>query len=60
MLKLILMFSQVAQGALESGLSLDKALAVPVRVDIARAKYLPESEMATFDAIEVRIREQLK
>ncbi len=45
---------------MERGMLLDRLLELPVRVEIARAKYLPESEIDRFDAIEARIREQLK
>ncbi|MBT9176331.1 MAG: V-type sodium ATPase catalytic subunit A [Firmicutes bacterium] len=60
LMRLILTFYKEAQAAMERGLLLDRLLELPVRVEIARAKYLPESEIDRFDAIEARIREQLK
>ncbi|MBT9133362.1 MAG: V-type sodium ATPase catalytic subunit A [Firmicutes bacterium] len=60
LMRLILTFYKEAQAAMERGMLLDRLLELPVRVEIARAKYLPESEIDRFDAIEARIREQLK
>ncbi len=59
-IRLILTFYTEAQAAMQRGMLLDRMLELPVRVEIARAKYLPESEIDRFDAIEARIREQLK
>jgi len=59
-IRLILTFYQEAQAAMQRGVSLDRLLELPVRVEIARSKYLPESDITVFDAIEARIREQLK
>lgn len=59
-MRLILTFYKEAQAAMQRGIPLERLLALPVRVEIARAKYLPETEIDRFDAIEARIREQLK
>ncbi len=59
-MRLILTFYEEAQAAMRRGTLLERLLELPVRVEIARAKYLPESEIDRFDAIEARIREQLK
>lgn len=60
LMRLILTFYQEAQAAMQRGIPLERLLELPVRVEIARAKYLPETEFDRFDAIEARIREQLK
>jgi len=36
---------------------LDKITSLPVRVDISRAKFIPESNLKLFDDIEVKVRE---
>ena len=59
-MRLILTFDKEAQAAMQRGIPLERLLELPVRVEIARAKYLPETEIDLFDAIEARIREQLK
>jgi V/A-type H+-transporting ATPase subunit A len=59
-MRLILTFYKEAQAAMQRGLALERLLELPVRVEIARSKYLPETEIDRFDAIEARIREQLK
>jgi len=59
-IRLILTFYQEAQATMQRGVSLERLLELPVRVEIARSKYLPESDITVFDAIEARIREQLK
>ncbi len=61
MIRLILTFYTEAQRAMQVGISLDKLLKLPVRVEIARAKYLPEHDLETaFGTIENHIREQMK
>jgi V/A-type H+-transporting ATPase subunit A len=59
-MRLILTFYKEAQAAMQRGLALERLLELPVRVEIARSKYLPETEIDRFDTIEARIREQLK
>ncbi|BFK80620.1 MULTISPECIES: V-type ATP synthase subunit A [Clostridium] len=54
MLKLILQFKNEADRALEAGVYLDKILAQDeIRDRIARAKYIPESEISKIDQIGV-------
>ena len=61
MIHLILFFYQESERAMAAGLSLDKILQLPVRMEIARSKYLPEHEMdQAFDKIEEHIQAQLK
>jgi len=45
MLKLILFFYDKSVEALQKGAELESIIELPVRVDIARAKYIPEEEM---------------
>ncbi|MBS3985983.1 MAG: V-type ATP synthase subunit A [Selenomonadales bacterium] len=59
-MRLILTFYKEAQAAMQRGMPLERLLELPVRVEIARSKYLPETEIDRFDTIEARIREQLK
>jgi V/A-type H+-transporting ATPase subunit A len=57
MIKLIFEFSDLAYDALSKGVELDKITSLPVRVDISRAKFIPESNLKLFDDIEVKVRE---
>lgn len=59
MLKLILDFYHLAQNALDSGVYLSKLTVLPVREKIARAKYIPESEMEKIDAIFEELNQQI-
>lgn len=51
MMKTILKFHHAALAAVDSGVSLDAMLDLPVRDAIARMKYIPESEMARLDKV---------
>jgi len=55
MMKLIIGLHQKCQKALEGGAPLHDVLALPVREEIARAKYIPEDELDSFDKIADRI-----
>ncbi|RJX29261.1 MAG: V-type ATP synthase subunit A [Dethiobacter sp.] len=59
MIKLIMVFHHECQRALERGANLADLLNLPVRDQIARARYLEESNMAEIDRIEIAIREQI-
>lgn len=59
LLKLILEFHHQAQALIDRGGNLDQLLALPVREDIARAKYIPEEEIAQFDSLMAKIQEQI-
>jgi len=62
MLDLILTFHHEAIRALEKGLlefDLDKLFTLPVRERIARAKYMPEENLAELDEINRTIKEQV-
>ena len=52
MLQLILTFGDKGREALDAGATLDQILALPVREQIGRAKFIPEDEIARFDRIE--------
>jgi len=61
MLHLILFFYRESEQAMAGGFALEKILKLPVRVEIARAKYIPEKDLdPAFDAIESHIQAQLK
>ena len=55
MMRLIHLFHKLSMEALNKGVSLDKIISLPVRVDISRAKLIPENEMEKFDAVEKEI-----
>jgi len=59
MMKLIMLFHSECQRALEKGGSLSELLNLPVRDQIARARYIEESRMAELDRIEGQIKEQI-
>jgi len=62
MLKLVMSFHHASQAALETPeLDLDTLFSLPVREDIARAKFTPEGEVeASFDKIEGEMRKQIE
>lgn len=59
MLKLILLFYEEAQKALDKGAPFAKLEKLPVRERIARAKYVKEEDIAIFDEIEEQIKEEI-
>lgn len=60
MLKLILAFHTEAMKAIEAGAEFRKIIDLPVREQIARAKYIPEEQIDEISAIEKVIKEQLE
>ena len=61
MLKLILFFYDKSVEALQKGAELESIIELPVRVDIARAKYIPEEEMdEKFNELIEKIEESFK
>ena len=52
MLRLILEYLEKGNQALDAGANLSDVIALPVREQIGRAKYIPESEMKRFEQIE--------
>ena len=59
MMTLIMLFHHECQRALEQGSDLKELLELPVREQIARARYLEESRMGDLDRIAETIREQI-
>lgn len=58
MLSIILDFYHRGLSALDNGVALEDILALPVREDISRMKYIPEQEKMRFLTIEDRIKEE--
>ena len=59
MMKLIMLFHHEAQRATERGANLLDMLRLPVRDQIARARYLAEDDLAQIDKIEAAVKEQI-
>jgi V/A-type H+-transporting ATPase subunit A len=57
MMKLIDLFDTCAHNSLREGVELDKIISLPVRVDISRAKVIPEDDLNKFNVIEATIRD---
>lgn len=51
MLSLVLKFQDEAERALKSGVYLNKILDMPIRENIARAKYIPQEEISKIDEV---------
>ena len=60
MLKLILKLREMFKQALEKDVSFDRLIALPVREEIARARYLPEKEISKIESIFQRMEDQVK
>lgn len=60
MLRLILEFDELAKDALNKRVDIEDILALDVREQIGRAKYVPESEMNRFDDILAQIRSDMR
>ncbi len=60
MMKLIHLFYLYAKEALGKGVDLDRIVELPVRVDISRAKLIPENNLEKFDEIEKKMQEQFE
>ena len=58
MLRLILEYQEKGNQALDAGANLSDVIALPVREQIGRAKYIPESEMKRFEQIESELSSQ--
>jgi hypothetical protein len=52
MLDVIMLWSHLAGKAASGGVPLGAVLAMPVRIDIARSKNIPETNFAAFDTLE--------
>ncbi len=60
MLKVIMLLHQKISEALEKGADFKKLSQLPVKLDIARMKFIPEDNMETFSAIEKKIEEETR
>jgi V/A-type H+-transporting ATPase subunit A len=60
MIRLILHFHQQGLAAIEQGIETAELFKLPVREDIARARYLPNDEIDKITAIQDKINEQVK
>jgi V/A-type H+-transporting ATPase subunit A len=61
MLKIILKFSEKTKVAIESGVSLQQILTLPIKIEISRLKTLPMDEFdAVYETISVKIDEQFE
>ena len=60
MLKLVLAFYDEAQKALAAGVYFSKVLKMEVRDKIARAKYIPETEMSKIDDINIDLAKEVE
>ena len=58
MLRLILEYQEKGNQVLDAGANLSDVIALPVREQIGRAKYIPESEMKRFEQIESELSSQ--
>jgi len=59
MLQLILGFSELGHAALKNGATLNGVMNLPVRDGIARARFVPEDELDSFDALESDLDSQI-
>ncbi len=60
MLKLIITFHEKALEALDNGVYISEIENMPIREDIARAKYIPETEMDKIDTLMEKISTDMK
>ncbi len=60
MLKVIRLFHSQAEEALQRGVDFKELTSLPVREEIARARYITEDKLETFDAVEQKIAAQMK
>jgi V/A-type H+-transporting ATPase subunit A len=56
MMKMIDLFDTLAHESLNKGVDLDKIITLPVRVDISRAKIIPEEDLYKFDTLNSEIK----
>lgn len=60
MLRLILTFDELAKDALDKRVDIEDILALDVREQIGRAKYIPENDMHKFDDILAQIKSDMR
>ena len=54
-MKLIDLFDRRAHDSLNEGIDFEKIISLPIRVEISRAKFIPDDELERFDKIEENI-----
>ena len=59
MLRLILLSDELGRDALSRRVDVEDILALPVREEIGRSKYIPETEMDKLDAIEQKLKQSM-
>lgn len=59
MLRLILLSDELGRDALSRRVDIEDILALPVREEIGRSKYIPESEMGRLDEIEEKLKQSM-
>ena len=59
MLRLILLSDELGRDALSRRVDIEDILALPVREEIGRSKYIPESEMGKLDEIESKLKQEM-
>jgi len=59
MLRLILEFNRLASDALDKNVDIEDIIELPVKDQIGRAKYIPESEISKFDGILAEIKKEM-
>jgi V/A-type H+-transporting ATPase subunit A len=59
MLKLILLYYELAKKALSQKVPIRKITTLPVKEEIARAKYIPENELGKFKEIENQLKTEI-
>ncbi|MDR3186433.1 MAG: V-type ATP synthase subunit A [Christensenellaceae bacterium] len=60
MLKLIIMFNELARGALEKNVDIEDIIVLPIKEKISRSKFIPENELKTFNTIEEEMKVAVK
>ena len=59
MLRLILLSDELGRDALQRRVDIEDILALPVREEIGRSKYIPEDEIAKFGVIEEKLKQSM-
>jgi V/A-type H+-transporting ATPase subunit A len=60
LLQLIIFFYRLGLEAIERGIKIERIIELPIREDIARAKFIPEEDIERFDEIETEMRRQFE
>jgi V/A-type H+-transporting ATPase subunit A len=59
MLKIIMEFHRMCLREIDEGVEFAQLMKLPVREEMARAKYIPEKEIKSFDVMEKRMKEEI-